>query len=739
MDNLLPENWEKFSESELENNLLPELRANGKAAAEEAQAAGSDVTQDQYNAVASHLTAINDIEAELAARASKLEEASGFQAEIANALASFENATQVEDTTETATDEADADVAEELSSEETAEEAAEETTEDAEELSSESEEASTDEVVDSEETTEEASTEEASTDEVAAEAEEASSEESDSAETAADETAEELSSEEETGDEASDEVAEEMTDEASEELASDESADEDSSEDTDETAEELSSEEASEATDETTTETEETTSEELSIENNIKEEDNMADAVTEGAEAPDFFVSSQDSQKGVVTASPSAITQSSGEAFADARELADEAIAQFRKHGGDKRWPGVGNMNMDETWFAHSDFSNENDKMLSTINEEGNWSALTAVSDNYNAEVTESVVDGDSLLVASGGICAPFQQDYSFFRCAEPQTFVESCLPRVAAPRGGIKFILPPDFKAARQGITTITCEEDAANYESTPEECGGPGTTEDKPCVCVECPDVAECCVTAVPWCVRWGNFNYYTFPELVENFMRDLQVNYAKVKETYYLDAIMAESTPVTAASNYSAVRDIIGNLRAAAVNYRKRHNMNLDSVLQVMAPHWILDVIRQDFANSQYGSNPLDYLKVSDAQIAQCLRDLGLQLCLYYDTPTVLPDGVPSQAFDQDQEEGPLNMFPSKAVTFMYKPGTFVRLDGGSLDFGIIRDSSLIKTNDFIMAAEQFIGLCKVGLESLAIIHDICPTGSGAAPKDAIDCEA
>ncbi|HEY0399773.1 MAG TPA: major capsid protein, partial [Acidimicrobiia bacterium] len=111
-------------------------------------------------------------------------------------------------------------------------------------------------------------------------------------------------------------------------------------------------------------------------------------------------------------------------------------------------------------------------------------------------------------LVASGALCAPFAPLYEFFRLAQPQNPVERSLPTVQAPRGGIRFIVPPDFRPARAGIGTRNATQNADP------------TTPDKPCVTVACPGVNDCVVQAVTECVRWDNLNFRAFPEQVAAF---------------------------------------------------------------------------------------------------------------------------------------------------------------------------------------------------------------------------
>jgi hypothetical protein len=74
-----------------------------------------------------------------------------------------------------------------------------------------------------------------------------------------------------------------------------------------------------------------------------------------------------------------------------------------------------------------------------------------------------------------------------------------------------------------------------------------------------------------------------------------------------------------------------------------------------------------------------------------------------------------------------------FPDDIVWYLFAEGTFLFLDGGTLDLGIIRDSTLVGTNDYKMFVETFEGLAKVGIESLAITSKISINGVAAALRD------
>lgn len=337
-------------------------------------------------------------------------------------------------------------------------------------------------------------------------------------------------------------------------------------------------------------------------------------------------------------------------------------------------------------------------------------------------------VNQRAAVVASGGICAPFSPSYDIFRKAQPSNPIEQCLPTVQAPRGGIRFIVPPDFRDAFAAIGTTTCVEDKEGYVS-----GDPaGPTPDKPCTTVPCPPVQECCVTAVSTCVRFGNLGYKTFPEQVTAFMADVAVAFACAKEQLYLDQIDANSTQVVGCkTGYGSSRDIMFNLILAGSAYRERHKMDPSATLTLLLPHWVRGQIKTDLIMDANNGGSAAF-GISNAQIDAAIRACGFDICWYnVDTSDVDPTD-PAVSFDAPQEEGPLNKYPATFKAYIFCPGTFVRLDCGTLDLGLVRDSTLNKTNDLELFAEQWVEVCMVGIESVAL--ELCPCPNGGVPEAA-----
>ena len=82
-----------------------------------------------------------------------------------------------------------------------------------------------------------------------------------------------------------------------------------------------------------------------------------------------------------------------------------------------------------------------------------------------------------------------------------------------------------------------------------------------------------------------------------------------------------------------------------------------------------------------------------------------------------------------------QGPTDLrnWPSDVHWYLYPEGSFLFLDGGTLDLGLVRDSTLNDTNDFQVFAETFEAVAFVGVESLAVTSTVCPNGESQIASD------
>lgn len=322
-------------------------------------------------------------------------------------------------------------------------------------------------------------------------------------------------------------------------------------------------------------------------------------------------------------------------------------------------------------------------------------------------------------LTASGGICAPPETRYDLpiLGSTEARPVRDGLATRFGADRGGVRTLAPPVLTQMDGAVSTWTHANDL-----------NPQSPTTKPCLTVTCPDEDETLVDAIVKCLRFGNFRARYFPEQVEAWVKLAAVQHAREAEIKAITAIGAGSTQVTAGTVLGTTRTVLAVLDRAAAAMRSRHRLDPNFPLRFGAPAWLKDQIRTDLARELPGSTD-ERLAVADATIDSFLAARRINT-------TWLLDGETGQVFGS-QVDGTLRGWPSTVVTYLFPEGSWLFLDGGMLDLGIVRDSTLNSTNDFQMFAETFENVHFHGVESLRIVIDTCPDGSTSATVDIDPC--
>lgn len=321
----------------------------------------------------------------------------------------------------------------------------------------------------------------------------------------------------------------------------------------------------------------------------------------------------------------------------------------------------------------------------------------------------------DKALIASGGICAPVTPLYDLPVISQADRPVRASLPSFLASRGGIQFATPPTMADVSTAVGIITAAEDGAG-----------GSFAEKACQVLECPDWNEVTIDIIYHCVQTSNLTNRTFPEQLAQFNQLVLATLARIAESKLLDGISGGSTQVTAADiNLGASGSLLTEILAAANGMRNRHRMRADAVLRVMLPYWSVDLMISDVIRTQFQRFDTDR-----AKIMALLRSFNVEPTFYIDGET----GA-SQIFGA-QTAGDLLPFPETVVWYLFPEGTFLFLDGGTLELGLVRDSVLNSTNEFQLFGEQFENVAMVGIESLAVTSTVCDNGIVAIP-DTIVC--
>jgi hypothetical protein len=207
-------------------------------------------------------------------------------------------------------------------------------------------------------------------------------------------------------------------------------------------------------------------------------------------------------------------------------------------------------------------------------------------------------------------------------------------------------------------------------------------------------------------------------------------VQIEYVKAKEIRYLNRIDELAGPVVdiaaaQANPFGAARSLFRDLVVAGHQYRKRNNMSRDAILDVWLPEVVEDVLRIDMVNDHEMGGMGSIVSGPNGNLATILAQrarLNVNF-YYYDASRA---GFPLAA--HDGAVGTWDTLPTRFRSYMYSPGSVVRLNAGQLDLGIVRDSTLNGQNDLQMFAEEWIEVARVGCEIAAHDHTACYSGVG-----------
>lgn len=408
-----------------------------------------------------------------------------------------------------------------------------------------------------------------------------------------------------------------------------------------------------------------------------------------------------------------------------AQALIDRRKAMGRTSGGDGEQHTVAVFN---TTYPE-------DRVLSSSDADANFDKISQVTSL-------------EAITAAGGLLAPVETSYELFGLEENLGRpVKDSLAVFNADRGGIRYLSPVQLSDLDGAASLWTLEDDiaalittgdyddvaalvAAGYNipsdyTTPSDLGT--TSPEKPCLRVEGAGVLEAYTDAIPLCLTFGNIGARTFPELVERHVKLGLMWHARYSEQRLLSKIALGSTAVTTTAELGVGRDLLVAVNKAAAGYRNRHRMRDDATLRVIFPIWLQDAVRADFTKQLPGDGPENSLGLAVAKFESYLKSYNINITWTF-------DGESDQYFGA-QEAGTLVDFPDTLRWFLFAEGTWLFLDGGTLDLGIVRDSTLNATNDYKMFLETFEGVAKVGVESLVIETPVNLWGATAGTVDTI----
>lgn len=352
----------------------------------------------------------------------------------------------------------------------------------------------------------------------------------------------------------------------------------------------------------------------------------------------------------------------------------------------------------------------DEDRTLHLNDPEGNRDKIQAVTDL-------------SAITAAGGCCAPLTTKYDLFTIGETARPVRDALAGFQADRGGIRFFTPPTLSSFGTSTGVWTCDDDEGYSESDSDTW--------KVCGHVECPPEQEAYTQAITSCMTFGVLSSRVFPENVEANTRLSMVQQARVAESVLLSQMKAGSTAIAGpAVRYGAVRDILLTIARVAAWYRDRHRLGEEVPLRAVLPLFVLDILRSDIiVQPPAGDGRTADFAISRRDVENFFDQWGVNVTWTLDG--VDPTANGGATYGDLPGGGGLPEFPTSVQWALYAEGSWLHLDGGSMDLGIIRDSKLVRSNDYMQFSEVFEAAVKIGGESLWVTSPLSVAGHYSPP--------
>jgi len=337
------------------------------------------------------------------------------------------------------------------------------------------------------------------------------------------------------------------------------------------------------------------------------------------------------------------------------------------------------------------------------------------VAAGVNSAKIAAVTEPESL-TAAGGLCAPLETLYDINVVGVTQRPIRDALARFTVDRGGIQYRMPMDALVMTDGLGIWTVTDDAAD------------PLVPKTCAIIDCPDVAEAVVYSTYLCLQYPNFSARFDREWVDATTRAAMIAWARFAENQLLSRILAGSKLIYQDTVVAATRDVLVAIDKTVAYYRNRHRLDSMVPLRMIMPRWVLDLFRADMARGFPGD--LDALAIADATIMGWFRARGVNVTFHLDGlagATVNSQVIPNQFYANVAAGSVIPEFIDKIDAVLFAEGDWLFLDGGTLDLGLVRDSTLNSLNRYQQFVENFEGVAFNGVESLRMVLQVFPRGA------------
>ena len=317
--------------------------------------------------------------------------------------------------------------------------------------------------------------------------------------------------------------------------------------------------------------------------------------------------------------------------------------------------------------------------------------------------------------LTAAGVCAPIDAYYEVPGLGVVDRPVRDALVGFGADRGGIRFVPAPAL-----GSFISESDDDATAVGVWSGEDGdraGLLGTGVKPCLIVDCGSEDAVYVDAITACLVFDNMNARAHPEMIAQNNELALVAHARLAELTLLRAIKDAGTARTAWQTLDHVgfaRQFLFDVEVVSARYRQTHRLSDSTALRAIIPTWVKSAMRADLVLQAPGDYTFDK---ADNEIEAFFTKRNITVGWSLET---------LNAFGTTGA----GVFPTAVQWDLFAEGTFLFVDGGNLDLGIIRDSSLVETNAYKQFVETFEAVAKIGAESIHVTSSVEILGAAAA---------
>jgi hypothetical protein len=306
--------------------------------------------------------------------------------------------------------------------------------------------------------------------------------------------------------------------------------------------------------------------------------------------------------------------------------------------------------------------------------------------------------------LVAGAWCAPRTPIYDVPTVGTTTRPVRDALPSFNAERGGITWIAPP-------GLPDVNGATSLWRYDGTSwlsyDDVEGTSQTDPvatKPCITIPCGPESNADVDAIPLCFCFDNLGARAFPEWVRANTELMLVGQARFAEQVLLSRMYAVaatgSTCGTPAIQVGAARDFVLTVQTAAAAARWRLRLAPNAPLQLLAPAWVQTAIAVDLGLQHPGDSAF---ATNNDDVDGYFREFNVDPIWHFDD---VPGGA--GAFTGCA-------FPGAADWLLFPTGSFLRLDTGELNLGVVRTKEDVQKNKYCEFSETFETVAYVGPNS------------------------